>query len=102
MQTNVLVSSIALGLFNTWLAYMIFYTIIRTLGAAKTSMVTYIVPAVGLVLGAIFLNEVVDFRLLLGAAMIIGGIGVVNLRLSDLHRRNPRAIPTEEMENAVP
>ena len=46
MQTNVLVSSIALGLFNTWLAYMIFCTMIGTLGAAKPSMVTYIVPAV--------------------------------------------------------
>ena len=77
MHSDVLISIILLGLLNTWLAYMIFYTIIRTLGAAKTSMVTYIVPAVGLVLGAIFLNEVIDFRLLLGAALIIGGIGVV-------------------------
>ena len=42
-------------------------------------------------LGAIFLNEVVDFRLLLGAALIIGGIGVVDLRLSDL-RKNVRVI----------
>jgi len=87
MQPDVLFSAVTLGLLNTWVAYMIFYPIIGILGAARTSMVTYVVPAVGLALGAIFLKEVVDFRLLLGAALIIGGIGIVNLRLADWIRR---------------
>lgn len=77
---DVLLAAVVLGLLNTFIAYIIFYSILRQLGAARTSMVTYIVPAVGVTLGAIFLNEIVDFRLLLGAALIIGGIGVVNLR----------------------
>ncbi|MEO8612910.1 MAG: DMT family transporter [Chloroflexota bacterium] len=86
MQSNVLFAMIALGLLNTFVAYIIFYSIIPILGAARTSMVTYIVPAVGLALGAIFLKEVVDFRLLLGAALILTGIGIVNLRLVDIAR----------------
>jgi drug/metabolite transporter (DMT)-like permease len=86
MQSNVLFAAIMLGLLNTYLAYIIFYSIIPVLGAGRTSMVTYVIPAVGLILGAIFLNEIVDFRLLLGAALIMLGIGIVNLRLVDLTR----------------
>jgi drug/metabolite transporter (DMT)-like permease len=88
MQSNVLFAAVTLGLLNTWVAYMIFYPIIPVLGAARTSMVTYVVPAVGLLLGAIFLDEVIDARLLLGAALILAGIGIVNLRFPNLFRRN--------------
>ncbi len=84
MQSNVLFAVLMLGLLNTFVAYIIFYSIIPILGAARTSMVTYVVPAVGLALGAIFLKEVVDIRLLLGAALIIGGIAIVNLRLTEM------------------
>ncbi len=88
---DVLLAAVVLGLFNTFVAYIIFYSILQALGAAKTSMVTYIVPAVGLTLGALFLDEIVDFRLLLGAALIIGGIGVVNLRFGSWLRRRREA-----------
>lgn len=37
---------------------------------------TYVIPAVGLTLGALFLGEPVDVRLLTGAAMIVGSIGM--------------------------
>jgi drug/metabolite transporter (DMT)-like permease len=86
MQSNVLFAVVILGLLNTFIAYIIFYSIIPILGAARTSMVTYVVPAVGLALGAVFLKEVVDFRLLLGAALIFTGIGIVNLRWVDMAR----------------
>jgi drug/metabolite transporter (DMT)-like permease len=101
MHTNVLVTVITLGLLNTCFAYMIFYTIIRVLGAARTSMVTYVVPAIGLILGAIFLNEVIDLRLLLGAALIMGGIGIVNLSLNGLWKRNPQPAPQDEVKSAI-
>lgn len=70
---------LALGLVNTFVAYLIFYSLLAAMGAARTSMITYVIPVVGLVLGAIFLGEVVDMRLILGAAMIVGSIGIVNL-----------------------
>jgi drug/metabolite transporter (DMT)-like permease len=98
MQLNVLVTVIILGLLNTCVAYMIFYTIIRVLGAARTSMVTYVVPAVGLILGAIFLSEEVDFRLLLGAALIMAGIGIVNLRFNGWFKGD---VQIDKAKNAV-
>jgi drug/metabolite transporter (DMT)-like permease len=71
---------VTLGVLNTFVAYLIFYSVIETLGAARASMVTYAIPAVGLALGTAFLGEPFDRRLLLGATLIIGSIGIVNLR----------------------
>ena len=81
LETRVLGAILALGLINTFGAYLIFYPLVAALGAARTSMVTYIIPVVGLILGAIFLGEQIDARLLIGAAMILGSIAIVNLKL---------------------
>ncbi len=53
----------------------------RELGAARSSMVTYVVPGVGLTLGALVLHEVIDWRILVGALLIFCGIAIVNLRV---------------------
>lgn len=84
LTPGVLGAVLALGLVNTFGAYLIFYPLVSVLGAARTSMVTYVIPVVGLVLGAIFLGEQVDLRLLIGTLMIVGGIGIVNLNLRAL------------------
>jgi drug/metabolite transporter (DMT)-like permease len=76
LTPRVLIAILTLGLLNTFVAYLIFYSIIEKLGAARASMVTYVIPAVGLALGALFLDESVDMRLLTGAVMIVGSIGI--------------------------
>jgi len=76
LTPRVLGAILTLGVLNTFVAYLIFYATIETLGAARASMVTYVIPAVGLTLGAVFLHEPVDLRLLIGAAMIVGSIGI--------------------------
>ncbi len=80
LQPRVLGAVLALGLLNTFVAYLIFYSLVAALGASRASMITYVIPVVGLVLGALFLAEPVDARLIAGAALILGGIGVVNLK----------------------
>ena len=70
---------LTLGVVNTFFAYLIFYSMVRDLGASRSQMVTYVVPVVGLTLGALF-GETVDWRLLVGAALIFGGIGISTLR----------------------
>lgn len=81
---RVLGAVVTLGFVNTFTAYLIFYSLIAALGAARTSMVTYVLPVIGLGLGAIFLGEQVDLRLLVGAILILGSIGVVNLKAASL------------------
>jgi drug/metabolite transporter (DMT)-like permease len=78
---DVLWAILILGLLNTFVAYLMFYWVIQQLGAARASMVTYVIPVVGLTLGALVLDEVLDVRLLVGAALIFAGIAVVNVRL---------------------
>jgi drug/metabolite transporter (DMT)-like permease len=81
VSSDVLISIVLLGLVNTFVAYLIYYWIIRELGAARTSMVTYITPAVGLALGAVVLSEPIDWRLIVGALLIFCGIAIVNLKI---------------------
>jgi drug/metabolite transporter (DMT)-like permease len=80
LSSNVLASVLMLGFVNTFIAYLIYYSLVHSFGAARTSMVTYVIPAVGLFLGVIVLNEVLDVRLIVGALLIFLGIGVVNWR----------------------
>jgi drug/metabolite transporter (DMT)-like permease len=84
LAPGVLGAVVALGVVNTFGAYLLFYPLIAVLGAARTSMVTYVIPVVGLLLGALFLDEVVDGRLVIGAILIVGSIAIVNLNLAAL------------------
>ncbi|GAB4529282.1 MAG: DMT family transporter [Anaerolineae bacterium] len=70
-----------LGFLNTFIAYMFFYFIVQQLGAVRGSMVTYVVPLVGLFLGWLVLQEELTPQMLIGAALIFTGIGTVNLRM---------------------
>ena len=69
-----------LGLLGSCVAYLLFFWLINAWGPTRASLVTYIFPVVGLVLGIVFLHESSDWRLLAGSALIVGGILVVNLR----------------------
>ena len=77
-------AALGLGFFNTFIAYLFFYFIIQQLGAFRASMVTYIVPVVGLLLGWLILDEVIDITLIGGAALIFTGIAVINLNFRQL------------------
>ena len=67
-----------LGLLGSCVAYMLYFYLLNTVGAGPSSLVTYVFPVVGLLLGIIFLNEVADWHLIVGSALVVGGIVVVN------------------------
>jgi len=95
LTPSVLGAVLALGLVNTFGAYLIYYPLVSILGAARTSMVTYVIPVVGLVLGAIFLGELVDLRLVIGTLLIVGGIGIVNFNIASFFKRSKITSTTE-------
>ena len=80
-----------LGLLGSGAAYLVFFRLLRSWGATRTSLVAYLLPIWGLALGAIVLSEPIDLRLVLGTALVIGGIALVNLRkpLRPAWRRAP-------------
>lgn len=69
-----------LGLLGSCTAYLLFFYLINAWGATRASVVTYVFPVIGLILGILFLGEVADGRLLLGSLLVVAGIAVVNLR----------------------
>lgn len=69
-----------LGLLGSGAAYLIFFRLLGRWGATRTSLVAYLLPIWGIALGALVLQEPIDPRLIIGTALVIGGIALVNLR----------------------
>jgi drug/metabolite transporter (DMT)-like permease len=67
---------VALGVLGTSLAYIVHFTLIRGWGAARTSLVTYLIPAFALFYGAVFLDEPITLGAVLGLALILAGVGL--------------------------
>ena len=89
-------SVVWLGLLGSGAAYLVFFRLLRSWGATRTTLVAYLLPIWGIVLGAIVLQEPIDLRLILGTALVIAGIGLVNARrpLSPMARR--RTVPVAD------
>jgi len=71
-------AAIWLGILGTGLAYLLFFGIIERWGATRTTLVTYVIPVVAVALGFIVLGERLRLMELAGAALILGGVVLVN------------------------
>ena len=72
-----LASWAALTLLGTVLAYILYYHLIERTSATFISTVTYIIPVVGLLAGALALNEPLDTTLLGSLPLILMGVLLV-------------------------
>ena len=70
-------AALALGILCTGLAYLIYFRLIREVGAASALTVTFLIPLFGILWGALFLGEPVTGGTLLGAAFVLVGTGLV-------------------------
>ena len=69
-----------LGLLGSGMAYLVFFRLLGAWGPTRTSLVAYTLPVWGIALGAIVLGETIQPGLVLGTALVIGGIALVNFR----------------------
>jgi drug/metabolite transporter (DMT)-like permease len=67
-----------LGVFCSWLAYIAWYDALQALSAAQTGAFLYIEPLVAVVVAALILAEPVTWASLLGGAVILIGVWLVN------------------------
>jgi drug/metabolite transporter (DMT)-like permease len=70
-----------LGILGSGVAYLFVFRLFANWGATRTTLVAYLLPIVGIVLGYLVLAEPVDARLILGTALVIAGVGLVNSKL---------------------
>jgi drug/metabolite transporter (DMT)-like permease len=67
-------SLLALGVFGTGTAFLAFYVLIERVGATSTVLVTYLIPVVALLAGAVVLGEALTLVVVSGTALTIVGI----------------------------
>lgn len=90
---------LVLGLVNTFIAYLLYYWIIDRWGATRATLVTYVMPPVGLALGAIVLDEPITAALILGAGLIGAGVFLVN---SKVRQSAVQPLPASAAVGAAP
>jgi len=88
-----LLSVLWLGVIGSGLAYLANFRLLYRLGAGRTSLVAYLLPIVGIVAGSLVFSETVDAKILLGTALVLGGVTLVNSRYGQrrLFGRTPPA-----------
>ena len=70
-------SLLALGAGGTGVGYVAYLWLIDVTGSVRASLVTYIIPIVGLLLGWAVLDEGIGLNTLAGSALIISGVAIV-------------------------
>jgi len=84
---------LVLGIVGTALAYLLFFALIQTAGAAYASLVTYLVPPIALAYGAIFLSERFGASAFAALALILAGVALGTGALRPARFR--RSLPSE-------
>jgi drug/metabolite transporter (DMT)-like permease len=69
-----------LGILGSGAAYLVYFRLLGRWGATRTSLVAYLLPIIGIVLGFLVLREPIDLTLIVGTALVIAGVALVNGR----------------------
>jgi len=72
------VALLFLGIFGSGLAFVLAYYLIHEIGPTRTTMVTYLFPLGGVILGVTFLSEQLTWQLITGAILIVSSLAVAN------------------------
>jgi drug/metabolite transporter (DMT)-like permease len=64
---------VALGIFSTAIAFMLFFAVIVEIGTARGSLTTYVNTAVAVVLGIIILKEPITLGIIVGLPLVVLG-----------------------------
>lgn len=75
---NALMPLILLGIFPTALASLLYYYLVRRMGATRFSQINYIIPLFGGLIGIVFLNEQSHWQMWLALVLILFGIYMVH------------------------
>lgn len=77
--------AVILGVFCTGVAFILYFKLLESVGVVRTVIVTYLVPVFAMLWGTLFVDETITLRMLAGAALILGGVGL-STRLAGLKK----------------
>lgn len=80
---------IALGILSTGIAFILYFYLLKQIGAVRLTTVTFYIPIFGISFGALLLDEKIGLQMLLGAAIIVIGTMLSSgvWKISRLERR---------------
>jgi drug/metabolite transporter (DMT)-like permease len=91
------ISLLYLVVVGSVIAFALYYWLVQNMDVTKTMLIALVTPVVAVVLGMIVLNEKLNWRLLVGTACIISGIGLIVLR-----KRQKSVSSEEEAAELIP
>lgn len=91
-----LVAVAVLGVFGTGVAFALNYRLIQDVGATDATTVGYLLPVVSVLLGAAFLGEALDARVVLGMVVVLVGVALTRKR-----RAPAPGVPTRELATTL-
>lgn len=78
------VAVIALGVLSTGVAYVLYFRLLARIGATRAILVTFLIPAFGMLWGVLVLDETVTLHMIAGTIVILAGttmtVGVAAIR----------------------
>lgn len=73
LTLDIFTAVVLLGVFCTGLAYLLYFRLIVDVGASSALTVTFLIPVFGILLGHLFLDEVIGLNTLFGSLLVIIG-----------------------------
>lgn len=70
-------AALALGVVCSGMAYLLYFRLIKDVGATSALTVTFLIPVFGVLWGSLFLSEAVRWNTIVGAGIIIIGTALV-------------------------
>ncbi len=84
-----------LGILGSGLAFLLAFYLIHEIGPTRSTMVTYIFPLGGVILGVVFLHEQITWQLIAGGFLIVASLLIVNRKPSRLKSFSKVEVETE-------
>lgn len=95
-------SVVVLGLACSALAFVLFFALIRDIGPARASLITYVNLAVAMVLGVVFLSEPLTAGMLAGIPLVVVGSYLASRRRDAYTRKSRRGVPGSSTSSEIP
>ena len=67
-----------MGILGSGLAFVLAFYLIHEIGPTRTTMVTYLFPLGGIILGVIFLHEQLTWQIIAGGVLIVSSLVIAN------------------------
>ncbi len=79
-RADSMIAVAVLGIFGTAFPTLIFYRLVASAGPTFYSLINYMIPLWAVIIGALFLQERPDWSAYAALALILGGIGISQLK----------------------